>query len=358
MKVLIIFILLYIKLIDCYNTNNNNRIIKKTRYIAYNNNEYNNNKYLINEKIINRNHHHHHHQRQHITYLNSDHLGVVSASLIASALGGSIGIGVAYPLDSIKTKTQSAAAAGIKSKGMKKMFIEVYKSEGFMGFYNGLLPAMLGQSLYISAAFASNAWALTQLVETDLSPNVIQLALAGSFGGLVASFVINPIERLKIQMQISNGEINDSYECLIQTIKSDGFHGLLFRGIDATLWREVPGYALYFLAYSYLSQQAIDTPIEPYAPLLCGAFAGAISWVPIYPFDVIKTNMQSKQNIENNINQSMIRVATDLKDKFGWNIFFNGLTPKLYRAVVADSVTFMTYEMILKYLGITSVISS
>jgi len=170
--------------------------------------------------------------------------------------------------------------------------------------------------------------------------------------------VINPIERLKIQMQISNGEINDSYECLIQTIKSDGFHGLLFRGIDATLWREVPGYALYFLAYSYLSQQAIDTPIEPYAPLLCGAFAGAISWVPIYPFDVIKTNMQSKQNIENNINQSMIRVATDLKDKFGWNIFFNGLTPKLYRAVVADSVTFMTYEMILKYLGITSVISS
>ena len=67
--------------------------------------------------------------------------------------------------------------------------------------------------------------------------------------------------------------------------------------------------------------------------------------------------MQSAEALENN-NRSMVGVATDLKDRFGWNIFFNGLTPKLYRALIADSVTFMTYEMILKYLGITSVISA
>jgi hypothetical protein len=50
-------------------------------------------------------------------------------------------------------------------------------------------------------------------------------------------------------------------------------------------------------------------------------------------------------------------VARELKNKFGWDIFYNGITPKLYRAVVSDSVTFMTYEMILKHMGITSVMS-
>ena len=230
---------------------------------SYNEIQYNN-IYLINEKTL---------QRQSM-HLNSYHLGIVTASLIASALGGSIGVGVAYPLDSIKTKTQSAAASGIKSIGIKKMFIETYKNEGFMGFYNGLLPAMFGQALYISAAFAANAYALTHLVETGVSPSIIQLALAGSFGGLVASFVINPIERVKIQMQTTND--NDAYGTLIQTVKLDGFYGLLFRGIDATLWREGPGYALYFLVYSYLSQQASDTMIAPYAPLLCGAIAGIL----------------------------------------------------------------------------------
>ena len=36
----------------------------------------------------------------------------------------------------------------------------------------------------------------------------------------------------------------------------------------------------------------------PVASLVCGGLAGCFSWIPIYPFDVIKTNMQNtKGNI-------------------------------------------------------------
>lgn len=246
---------------------------------------------------------------------------------------------------------------------MKKMFIEVYKKEGVIkGFYSGLFPTMVGQSFYIASAFSANTWALTQLTD-DGSPTLVQLCLAGAIGGLAASFVINPIERIKIQMQtnmnIYSTEQN-SYGCLVDTIKSDGIFGLLFRGIDATFLREVPGYALYFLVYSYLSQQAVGLtdPVHSIAPLFCGAAAGVISWVPIYPFDVIKTFQQNtlSQGDEES-NNNMMGVAKNLKNKFGWNIFYKGITPKLYKAIVSDSVTFMVYEMVLKMMGITSVMS-
>lgn len=342
---------------------------------------YSSNAYLINKNTINKNtiNKKNDNIRQCNALKASTEIGVATITLLASAIGGSCGIGVAFPLDSIKTKIQSAASSGEKAPGMKKMFIEVYKNEGIIkGFYSGLFPTMIGQSLYIASAFSADTWALTQLVESGVSPSIYQLCLAGAFGGLVASFVINPIERIKIQMQTGMCDAyGNSYDCLIQTIRSDGVLGLFFRGIDATLLREVPGkniditittittttssssssgYALYFLVYSYLSQQASGVIDPMLASLICGASAGAISWVPIYPFDVIKTNMQNKQTDDNN-NNSMMVVAKELKNKFGWNIFYEGITPKLYKAIVSDSVTFMTYEMILKHMGITSVMS-
>ena len=321
---------------------------------------YSSNAYVINKNTINKNtiNKKNDNIRQCNALKASTEIGVATITLLASAIGGSCGIGVAFPLDSIKTKIQSAASSGEKAPGMKKMFIEVYKNEGIIkGFYSGLFPTMIGQSLYIASAFSANTWALTQLVESGVSPSIYQLCLAGAFGGLVASFVINPIERIKIQMQTGMCDAyGNSYDCLIQTIRSDGVLGLFFRGIDATLLREVPGYALYFLVYSYLSQQASGVIDPMLASLICGASAGAISWLPIYPFDVIKTNMQNKQTDDNN-NNSMMIVAKELKNKFGWNIFYEGITPKLYKAIVSDSVTFMTYEMILKHMGITSVMS-
>ena len=320
---------------------------------------YSSNAYVINKNTINKNtiNKKNDNIRQCNALKASTEIGVATITLLASAIGGSCGIGVAFPLDSIKTKIQSAASSGEKT-GMKKMFIEVYKNEGIIkGFYSGLFPTMIGQSLYIASAFSANTWALTQLVESGVSPSIYQLCLAGAFGGLVASFVINPIERIKIQMQTGTCDAyGNSYDCLLQTIRSDGVLGLFFRGIDATLLREVPGYALYFLVYSYLSQQASGVIDPMLASLICGASAGAISCVPIYPFDVIKTNMQNKQTDDNN-NNSMMVVAKELKNKFGMRIFYEGITPKLYKAIVSDSVTFMTYEMILKHMGITSVMS-
>jgi solute carrier family 25 (mitochondrial carnitine/acylcarnitine transporter), member 20/29 len=111
------------------------------------------------------------------------------------------------------------------------------------------------------------------------------------FAGFVTSFLVNPIERIKILMQSDKtGVYKSEIDCAVKVIREDGLKGLLVRGLDATLAREIPGYGLYFVAYSLLMQSSVGLALGPtFSPLVCGAAAGCLSWIPVFPFDVIKT---------------------------------------------------------------------
>ena len=109
--------------------------------------------------------------------------------------------------------------------------------------------------------------------------------------GFVTSFLVNPIERIKILMQSDKaGEYDSEIDCAIKVMKKDGLKGLMVRGLDATLAREIPGYGLYFVAYSLMMQSTFGLALgATVSPLVCGAAAGCLSWIPVFPFDVIKT---------------------------------------------------------------------
>ena len=60
-------------------------------------------------------------------------------------LGGAIGVGVAYPLDTLKTKAQSTA--GSAPPNAFALTAQIYRNEGIEGFYGGVSITMLGQAL-------------------------------------------------------------------------------------------------------------------------------------------------------------------------------------------------------------------
>jgi solute carrier family 25 carnitine/acylcarnitine transporter 20/29 len=214
------------------------------------------------------------------------------ASLCAGSIAGACGVGIGYPLDSLKVRAQSLSAASGNRLGLIGMCKLIYRKEGISGFYSGVGGSMFGQALIAAAAFSSNNFAKGLLTKgrSVQSATLVELALAASFGGLVTSFLTNPIERVKVIMQSSG--TNASYlSCLISVLKVDGLFGLLFRGMEATMWREIPGYALYFWVYELLKRSALARLLGPSTPLICGGLAGMISWMPVYPFDVLKTNM-------------------------------------------------------------------
>jgi solute carrier family 25 (mitochondrial carnitine/acylcarnitine transporter), member 20/29 len=279
-------------------------------------------------------------------------------SIGAGSIAGAIGIGTAYPLDSLKTKTQIYSQLN-NSIDLISLTSLVLQKEGLSGFYSGVGGVMVGEAFVKAALFGSNSWLLSELCVPGESASLLQLTLAAAFSGFVSSFVLNPIERIKILMQGNKGIYSSEIDCAAKVISNDGIGGLLLRGLDGMMIREIPGCIVYLLTYSLLMNSFAPIAFGPAASFFSGASAGVCAWIPIYPSDVVKTSMQNKlgSNSQNSIdtqNVGFFETALQLQRTFGFGIFYQGVQPKLLRAAVHHSVTFYFFEKITTALGVVS----
>ena len=158
-------------------------------------------------------------------------------------------------------------------------------------FTGGLSAPLIGVGLEKAIVFGTYE---TSIKYTN--SNVI----SGALSGLTASFIVTPFERIKILLQTN------------QEIKKEMLNRkFLFQGLSATLYRETPGFAIYFSTYNYLKSirhklysdrylNSLNIPTITTIPtislsesFLFGALAGSTAWVFIYPQDRIKTHLQA-----------------------------------------------------------------
>jgi solute carrier family 25 carnitine/acylcarnitine transporter 20/29 len=240
------------------------------------------------------------------------------ASVLAGSLAGAIGVGVAFPLDTLKTKSQilgqqqqqqqslgqpkreekfvtgedGSVALEQPGKNNNLGLVQLVKlilvTEGVAGFFGGVRGMMIGQALIKAVAFSANAAAL-QALQPCAMTSVVSLILAACFSGFVTSFLVAPVERVKVMMQASSQYAHE-LECLKAVVDTEGWEGLFGRGLGPTLAREVPSYGIYFVVYGLFMQTPAATLLGPTAPLLFGALSGCACWIPVYPVDVVKVS--------------------------------------------------------------------
>jgi len=260
-------------------------------------------------------------------------------------VGGAIGVGVAYPLDTLKTKTQSMAGSGSNAL---ELAAQLVRTEGVAGFYSGVTSTMVGQALIKGVVFFVYEAAKALLsADPSADPSVAALIAAACISGAVGSFVVTPVERVKCVMQAGEADAySNPVECIADLVRADGVGVLAFRGLGATLLREVPAYAFYFVSYDLAKAALVDFGgiAEPLIPLIGGAVAGAMAWIPVYPIDVVKTQIQVEGASERD--SSIVSTAQRLWDRGGFGAFWDGLGPKLTRAVVNHAVTFYIFDLI------------
>lgn len=303
-----------------------------------------------------------------VTELGLVGLSPTVASLIAGSLAGSIGVGIAFPLDTLKTKSQvlaqqnkgiaknldGSSALEVQQLGLLDLIGLIWKTEGIAGFFGGVRGMMIGQALIKSVAFSVNSSALAYFNANFAflaNASVLALIFAACFSGFITSFLVAPIERVKVMMQASGNSLyKNELDCIKAILDTEGWLGWLGRGLGPTIVREVPSYAIYFVVYGLLIQTPVAQSLGGLAPLIFGAMSGCACWIPVYPVDVVKTLIQNTDGGKDGDRASAFEVSKQLYDEGGIGAFFDGLTPKMLRAAVNHAVCFWVYDLLFEAL--------
>ncbi|KAI9205110.1 mitochondrial carrier domain-containing protein [Polychytrium aggregatum] len=221
----------------------------------------------------------------------------------AGVVGGTSGVLVGHPLDTIKVRLQSQAISGHRYRNLMDCFATIIKEEKISGLYKGMSSPLFGVAVINSLLFGVYGWFLRHL-DNGRESSIATIFWAGNGSGFVNAFFSCPMELVKIRLQnqfsTPSGSSAPYYrgplDCCSKIYRAEGIRGF-YRGFGCTLIRETPSYGVYFASYELLCRYCVPegAPLDkPTAGLLfAGGMAGVMAWMITYPFDVVKTRLQS-----------------------------------------------------------------
>lgn len=290
------------------------------------------------------------------------------AKIINGCVAGVTGVTCTFPIDLVKTRLQNQQIINGKRmySNLLDCFIKTARAEGLRGLYHGYA---------VNATLISPEKAI-KLVGNDFfryllrSPNgylpLHREALAGGGAGFCQVIITTPMEMLKIQLQdagrkaapykpngvgaipISELSVNPvlarSYSAnnyripssglgiARELIRTKGFLGL-YRGLGATLMRDVPFSMIYFPFFAHLNALGVRDESGKASFLhsfVSGCIAASTAAVTVNPVDVIKTRLQLLSHAEGEETYTGVRdCAMKIFRHEGPQAFFKGATCRI-----------------------------
>ncbi|GAA6062759.1 hypothetical protein JCM10212_005555 [Sporobolomyces blumeae] len=273
------------------------------------------------------------------------------SSLISGSAGGMAQVLVGQPLDTIKTRAQTARPG--QFKGPLDIAMQTIRKEGFFALYKGMAAPLLGIGGVNSLLFASNAYA-RRIVSPFPELTIPQIALAGSMAGVVQAVLASPVEMFKVRMQANQSTNPKGLRQVVgEMYEKYGWRKGIMRGYWITVVREIPAYAGFYAGYEYSKrtlQKKLGTESLPvWATLTAGGIGGLAYWTACYPLDVVKSRIQFAEAPPQGANY-IVNTFRDIYRREGARAFVAGLTPSYIRAVPAAAATFVAFELTMEML--------
>ncbi|XP_019773221.2 mitochondrial basic amino acids transporter [Dendroctonus ponderosae] len=266
----------------------------------------------------------------------------MALDFLAGCIGGSAGVLIGHPLDTVKVCIQTQDSNNPRYRGTLHCLQSICTQQGFKGIYRGVTSPLFGVAGINAIVFGIYGNTQRHMQNPDL---LISHAIAGGTAGLVQSFICSPIELAKSTMQVGNTSHQNPLDCLKSIYQKNGLKGV-YRGLNITILREIPAFGSYFMAYELLTRRNDDLPVSTCTMLWAGGLAGVISWILIYPIDVIKSRFQ----LEPSLYKSSYDCLTKSVNSEGVSCLFRGLLPTVIRAFPVNAVTFTVVTWTMKLL--------
>ena len=126
-------------------------------------------------------------------------------------------------------------------------------------------------------------------------------------------------------MQVDNSKYRSTFECVKDLTLTKGLKSFT-RGFYLTVYREIPGCAVYFTSFELLTREKSGNKASLWQLLIAGGTAGCLSWLITYPIDTIKTKFQT-----NDAYKSILECIIDCFKNEGYKGFWKGLSAALLR---------------------------
>lgn len=178
--------------------------------------------------------------------------------------------------------------------------------------------------------------------------------VAGTGAGIFQTLLLAPIDNVKIRLQAQIGPertFRGPLHCLSWLYHHFGLRGV-YKGMGATVMRDSWSYGVYFAVYEAMKRK-FATPTHPQPTptelFLAGGIAGVVSWLVVYPVDVIKSRLQ-EDNLSNPKYRSFLDCFRQSIQHDGYRVLFRGLSPTLLRTFIVSGANFVVYELVSKSL--------
>ncbi|VDM54948.1 unnamed protein product [Angiostrongylus costaricensis] len=269
---------------------------------------------------------------------------------LLGSIAGACGATAVYPIDLVKTRMQNQRSGSFVGEVMYKnsldCFKKVIKFEGLLGLYRGLLPQIVGVAPEKAIKLTMNDFVRDKFVKDGKIPLWAEIFAGGCAGASQVVFT-NPLEIVKIRLQVA-GEIQSASRVgVITVLKELGFLGL-YKGARACFLRDIPFSAIYFPAYAHAKLSTADEDgINHPGSLFASAFiAGVPAAALVTPADVIKTRLQVAARAGQTTYNGVIDCARKIMKEEGPSAFWKGTAARVCRSSPQFAVTLLTYEVL------------
>ena len=249
-----------------------------------------------------------------------------------------------------------------------QIMFSIHHVEGWRALFKGLGPSLTGTV----PARATHFWAygngkriLSEKFNNGHEAVWIH-CLAAANAGIITSTVTNPIWLVKTRLQLDKNRANssgsvsfrqykNSWDCIRQTVRSEGVTGL-YKGLSSSyvgVSEPVLQWMLYEQIKLRLSERNDRVAVSGKEPSIwditidwVGKFAGAgiakfFAALTTYPHEVIRTRLrQAPQTSGRPKYRGLVHCFNTIWKEEGMAAFYGGLTPHMLRTVPGGAIQF------------------
>lgn len=252
---------------------------------------------------------------------------LTSASFAAGCIAGASGQLVGHPLDTVKVWAQTGSKEALRLP--------------FRALFRGIAGPIVSAGGVQSVRLGMYETFRRCWGPSEASTPLPVVGLSSASAGLVVSFILCPLHRVKVAQQLYGGG-------LYATARQLRREGSLYRGLPAVVLFEANG--LYMSAYVQMKRVLAgrEGELRLWARVVAGASANVLTWAVLFPLDTIRSVQQSTPpGSHHQPPAGLVCSARRLVAEGGWRRLYRGYGFTLLRAGPVAGVILPAFDGLL-----------